>query len=485
MRSSLPTAAPLSRGVEQRAEDASAEYVWQTTLSSRATAHRRLTASARPSTHRGQIVMARAGDHPLIHQLLVSVLHGPHETEFQLNLDRPGYHPSDRLLLRRDAEVVAHLRLIHRRLRFAQAWLPTCDLAEFACLPECQLLGDDTALLAAAEAQAAAAGAVLATALTDRPLSFAARGWLPWGGARCLRASPRQLLTRLSPRFSPKSCQPVRRRSPALNVRPWRYVEQQALRHLYDQHTRGLSGAPQRDATFWEWLLVRRGYDQILVAAHCAGSAAERDSGPSAESIVGYAFTRESDIVELVVSPDHPQAVCGLLHRIASDAIERDEHELRVFQPPLPACPAAEIHRAAWFPDVTMAATQRDLCQMVKVLDPLMFLRCTASGMASHARAAGVSEGSRLTLQLDGARVTLELREDRVQMSPCHRPRHRVRASGPGVSALLLGSLKINPSWPTDALQIHDQAAGQLAQRFFPTQLLWRSTLDDLPSRSV
>ena len=46
-----------------------------------------------------RVAQGRAGDHLSIHPLLMSLLHGPSEVEFQLNLDRPDYDPSQRLLL--------------------------------------------------------------------------------------------------------------------------------------------------------------------------------------------------------------------------------------------------------------------------------------------------------------------------------------------------------------------------------------------------
>ncbi len=170
----------------------------------------------RPDRH------GHAGDHPAAHRLLLSVLHRPHEAEFQLSLDRPGYQPSDRLLLMRDTDLVAHLRLICRPLRFAQTWLPTCDVTEFACLPEFRLWGDDAALLAAAEVKARAAGAILATTWTEEPDLFAGRGWIPLGGSRCLRTSPRNLLSRLSPFCSLGTSRRANGRSSNLTVRPWR-----------------------------------------------------------------------------------------------------------------------------------------------------------------------------------------------------------------------------------------------------------------------
>ena len=81
--------------------------------------------------------------------------------------------------------------------------------------------------------------------------------------------------------------------------------------------------------------------------------------------------------------------------------------------------------------------------------------------------------------------MTLELGTDRVRLRRTHHTRHPVRASGAGVSALLLGNLQVKAMLPTDSLKVRDQATSQLVQRLFPAQQLWRSTLDDLPSRQA
>src|SRR3954465_13146049 len=47
-----------------------------------------------------RLAMAKTGDHPLIHGLLVSIFHGPTLAEFQAQLDEPGYEPVDRLIVK-------------------------------------------------------------------------------------------------------------------------------------------------------------------------------------------------------------------------------------------------------------------------------------------------------------------------------------------------------------------------------------------------
>ena len=67
-----------------------------------------------------QVLQGRAGDHLSIHALLLSLLHSPSEAEFQLNLDRPDYDPSQRLLLKHGDDLIGHIRLTPRLLRLHQ-----------------------------------------------------------------------------------------------------------------------------------------------------------------------------------------------------------------------------------------------------------------------------------------------------------------------------------------------------------------------------
>ncbi len=215
------------------------------------------------------------------------------------------------------------------------------------------------------------------------------------------------------------------------------------------------------------------------MAAEGATEAAESIDA-SCKSIVGYAFARGSDVVELVVSPDRPQAVGQLLRRVASDALERDERAVRLFQPALPGCvwdPSQPIARSA--KDVPPAGPRHPR-QFVKVLDPVAFLQCSAAGLAG--RTGEVAHGSCLNLRLDRIRVSVELGTDQACVHAGRPSRHWVRASGAGVSALLLGCPTLDRAVGNGSVEIRDDATGTLVRHVFPPQALWRSTLDDLPS---
>src|SRR5262245_20367343 len=64
-----------------------------------------------------RLFAARTGDQPSIHELLVSVFHGPSLVEFQAQLDEPGYSAADRLIVKDGEDIAAHLRLAKQTIQ--------------------------------------------------------------------------------------------------------------------------------------------------------------------------------------------------------------------------------------------------------------------------------------------------------------------------------------------------------------------------------
>ncbi len=102
------------------------------------------------------MVSASAGDHALIHPFLVSVFHGPSTAEFQHQLEEPAYEPMHRLVVKDGSQIVAHLRIMYREMRFGQLLLPVGLLTDLATLPEYRGCGCASALLSAARRNPAA-----------------------------------------------------------------------------------------------------------------------------------------------------------------------------------------------------------------------------------------------------------------------------------------------------------------------------------------
>lgn len=408
-----------------------------------------------------------SGDHAAIHHLLMSLLHGPTESEFQSNLDRPGYDPGNRLLLRHGDELVGHIRLTRRHCRVGSAWVPTCELSEFAILPEYAGGIQIQRLLDSAAQQAVEEGAVILTSRARRADGFPDPRWVTCGECVCWQAPPRDLLARCADELQQNEAK-------AIHVRPWRYVEQHALCQLYEINAQHIDGAPCRDEDYWQWLLVRRGYDSILVVT--TGASAEDESSLcSSDDIVAYAFQRGSDIIEMMVSPDAPEASLLLVQRIAADAIERDDHQVRVFGPPTSG-PWADLMNRVLPPNED--SRRRGPSQLVRVIDHPAFIRtCWESSSRENP-----PSDCRLSLRLEDVTMTLEVRDGALHLKRGKMPRAQIHARGSAVSALLLGQVDWDRVDDDPNLEASSASASRLASRLFQPVRLWRSTLDDLPS---
>ncbi len=104
-------------------------------------------------------------------------------------------------------------------------------------------------------------------------------------------------------------------------------LKKPALRRLYDENTSTAYGALKRDESYWRWLINRGGSEKIYVAID-GPDKFELDDHLA--PIVAYAAMKEGRIVEIMSSPDHPQAVAQLLARACGDAIEQDFHRVRI-----------------------------------------------------------------------------------------------------------------------------------------------------------
>ena len=284
----------------------------------------------------GSLVCAGTpAEHVAIHRFLLHVFHQPSAGEFQAQLDEPAYEPTDRLLIKHGAQLVAHLRLIYREMRFDRLTLPTTWLADLATLPEYRGRGCASALLAAAEQRLRDEGTVLALLRTDQPRFYARRGWVLCGRPGSSVASPQRILSHLREQ-QPRDHEPWEPARRPLHIRYWRHVERAALQRLYRDGTRPASGPSLRSDAYWLWLIARRAWDRIYVAIE-GSPRVELDD--TLLPIVGYAFMKRGRLVELMTSPRRPDAAEKLLARACADALENGLREVR-----LDAFPGHPLH---------------------------------------------------------------------------------------------------------------------------------------------
>src|SRR5262249_33227905 len=138
------------------------------------------------------------GDQPSIHELLVSVFHGPSLVEFQAQLDEPGYEASDRLIVKDGEEIAAHLRLAKQTIQVDSVTLPAARFMDLATAPQFRERGLATALIAAGERAAAERGALVGLTRTRVPELFARHGWSICGRHTFAEASPRTVLAEMA-----------------------------------------------------------------------------------------------------------------------------------------------------------------------------------------------------------------------------------------------------------------------------------------------
>ncbi len=71
------------------------------------------------------VVEGRTGDHCVAQLLLLNTFHAPSRDEFHAWSEKPGYDPGQRLLIKRQQRLAAHLLLTKYAVRVGNAAVPT------------------------------------------------------------------------------------------------------------------------------------------------------------------------------------------------------------------------------------------------------------------------------------------------------------------------------------------------------------------------
>jgi predicted acetyltransferase len=422
-----------------------------------------------------RIVAGNAGDHPLVLQLLVETRHAALGEDFQSRLDEPNYRPNDRLLVRRDKSLVAHVHVASHIGWFEGQRVPVVRLEDFAALPEFSHAGYEGDLLASAEAIAAGEGAIAALVHADAPQPFLRRGWSFVRSQGHTRASARSVLAHLD---AQEAAARRRRRQPQVHIRTWRHFELDAIRQIYDASAAAMWGPLLRSEPAWQWLIGRKAQDQILLAVENGnGHVADVDGDDALVGrIVGYAAVRGSCIMEMMTLPDCAAARTQLLSGACRESMDRDHHSISLY-----TSAADPLHEllvtagGAWISDAT-APTPRWL---IKLLAPEKWVERFYPWWHDRARVAAVPRPYELGLAVGGERwrFTLTRRSSRLERctdlpSPC------VECDRPTFESLLLGNLSIAPALAEGQLRLSDaNLAGALAALFAP-RLFWQSPLE-------
>jgi GNAT superfamily N-acetyltransferase len=422
-----------------------------------------------------RLVRARAGDHPAIHQFLVSVFHGPSAAEFHAQQDEPLYEPTDRLLVKRGERTLAHVHLTKRVLRYGSLEIPAAGVAHLGTLPEFRRQGLATALLSAAERQMADDGAVLGVVRTVAPQFYLRRGWAVCGRHCYSVCNGRDLLSHLQ---ATRAIEPtlLGPRPPPLNIRLWRHVEQAALMRLYAHNTAGTFGPHARSEDYWRWLISRKAYDRIYVAISGPDNLGLEQANAQ---IVGYAVMKEGRIVELMTDPSSPEAASQLLGRAGADAIEHDRHTLRLDAPPGHAlhgffkeAGGTNHHHEADHGEVLLA----------RVFEPIQFLWMLCGDLHVRARSAQLVRPCELGLNVEGEKHRLVLSRRSVKVESGKLGRSYLACGRAELTQLLLGHLDVDKAAAKGQLECSTRVAIETARVLFPQLPTWRPPWDDLPA---
>ena len=398
-------------------------------------------------------------------------------------------------------------------MHFGSVSLPAAGVDGLAVSPEDCNQGFGTHLLRAAERQAARDGAMLAMLRTNMPRFFGRRGWATVAGNSWRRVDARALLARLLD--SGFLARPRRR----LHIRPWLMWDQAALARIFRQNVSadenssrtdirssrrtdilvcqmktGRNACPpeknrdsldfvpagygplERTTAYWRWLLSRHGYSAIYVALE---GPDQLELGEISTRAVGYAVIRGEQIVELMTAPDHPEAATKLLARCAGDAIEQGRHSLVLHAPT--NSPLLDILDQSGGYGPAAEGQQGAVC-MMRLLDPLEFMRRLRGQFHERAAAACLPRPLDLGLLVDGDKYQLKLRADSVQATSERVGRSYLRLCSADFCRLLLGELDVEAMIAKGRLDCSTTLAHQAALALFPRLPLWRPLWDDLPA---
>lgn len=426
--------------------------------------------SSQVGSERLTIACANAGDHREIFELLIAAGAAPSREDFLTAQDNPHYEPTDRLLARVGNRLIGHLQICRRVMQFAGLPLPAVVLKSLVVLPEYRPLGCAAMLMQAAEQLMREDGTIISLLETRTPERFSEAGWIDCGRQCHVRAGAREIRAHLAE-------QPVARMSRRpLTTRIWRHVELRQLTQLYRQAITQSTGPLDRSEDYWQWLISRQGYDQVLVAIEGNDTL---EFGEQAPRIVGYAVTREARVVEIVAQDQQEDVLRQLLVRACREAIERDHHTLRVHVPPgdalgklLATDTASRISNVEFCAEHTLAKVL-DAAGLVGRMFPLLHER---------ARAASIDRPIELNLSVDDTALQLIISRRSARLAMEGNGRADATLSSDVLAAMLLGQIDLLAAKETGRIKTRNKAILTLLVELFPRIRWWRPSLDDLPA---
>jgi predicted acetyltransferase len=416
-----------------------------------------------------RLVTGHVADHRLVYDLLRMTRAAPSAESFASSLEEPSYEPTDRLLVRRGSQIVAHVQLLHRAAWFQGVRLPVAGIECLAALPELDEAGYDRLLLTSAEQSLRGTAAMAAFALTDRAGLFRSSGWREVGALQPIEANAHDVLARLSACAIPQ--QAFGQREAPLRIRHWRHVELEPLLAVARQATAITWGGIDRSEPYWRWLVGRKRHDALSVAIE---GRDDWDSLAAPPHIVGYSIMRGQQIIELSADADYPQAAHLLLARACQDAVERDHRAVSLHIPP--SDPLHELLLAAG--GQRSARPRNARAWFAKLLDPVRWIEGMYPVLLERAKAAGIARPFAIGFDTGRCRYRLELTRRSGHFIVDAAAPSDVTCSPATMGALFMGNLDLADARQADGIFFRDEEIAAQIAALFPKVSFWQSAFD-------
>ena len=368
----------------------------------------------------------------------------------------------------------------HRaQIRFGPLVLSAAVLSDLAVLPEFSQVDCTDAMLALAEQRMVRDGVSLGVVKTSNPRLFAERGWavcgrysFSSGNTRSVLSHLRELRSHDVPTIEDRL---LHRKVKPIHIRLWRHVEQAALMRLYDHNVAETYGATIRSNPYWRWLVGRGGVDRIYIAIE---GPRKLELDDTFAPVVGYAAMRGGRVVETMVTPDRTDVSLELLARSCSDAIERDNHAVRV-----DAAPGDALHdilrQAGGEYYCTESVPDEKVC-MMKLLYPLETLQELAPVLCRRAHDANIDLPLDITLIVGNDSFRMTLTDEALHIQQTKPGRRSFTCTTQRLTQMLLGHIDVAQAISAVKVEVSSAATGRLLQTLFPSIPFWLPPWDDL-----
>lgn len=421
---------------------------------------------------------ATMADHPRIHQLLLATFHEPSLAEFQALNDAPRYDPSDRIVLRRDQEIAAHIHLVKRNIRFGNQPLATMDVKHLATLPEYRSRGLARQLHDASMEELRRAGVCLATVSARHPSFFAGMGWFPCGRYSYSEIRPTAFLaaTCVDPSTSHSL---LRRPARQWEIQVWRRNELDALVSLYERESAESYGLVERLDSDWRWLVGRGAFDHVLIARELKSNGLFTSENVAVGPIMGYAVVRDTRVLE-IVADNHDRGIqTALLRRVCRDAMECSRSTLAVYAPPNDS-----LHALVREAGGAHCLEYRDNGRVVmaKITQPMELLSELRLILKQRAQVAGLPTPFALQLEFGDQGANISLGARTLSVSTARPTPHRVVLSTSALGQMLMGHRSAAELLQEGEIQMTTELARDAALALFPAVPIWRPQFDDEPA---